>query len=398
MPWTVPVYNLPAVAAVLVACTRDPADAETAAILGAALPRVTDWRALGHAAVSQAMTLLLYRRVSQSCPELVPPAVLATWRERSVVLSRRSLHMQRQLLSLLEQLAAAAVPVAAFKGPVFSQQLYGDSTLRQFVDLDLLVPQAHVAAARQTALDAGFTDVRPLAGIAERTLHSAMQEIVLCYPGTELLVEIHWREGPRFAADSLPAEELVARSVPVTLLGRKIPALSAPDVALVLAVHAATHDWARLEDVAAMASALRNLAPHEAAELEERAASHGCRRRLHMIVLLACAIAGYHPPVAIEALARADRRAGNLAAAAGTLLLRIVAEGAAPQARSPAERMRRELRQARGLDSSAAAARYLWRRLFTPGIKDWSEDQPSNEGPRAAVATFLRRQRRLWRR
>lgn len=105
-----------------------------------------------------------------------------------------------------------------------------------------------------------------------------MQEIVLRHPTTKLLVEIHWREGPRFASDSLPAEELVARTVPVTLLGREIPALSAPDVVLMLATHAAKHDWARLEDVAAMAAALSRLAPNEADEPKERAAAHGWRR------------------------------------------------------------------------------------------------------------------------
>ena len=321
--------DLPAAVAILVACTRDPHDTQTTSMLRAALSRVTDWQALADAASRQAMAGLLYRQVTRSCPDLVPPAVLAAWRERSLAVAARSLRMQRQLLSLLERWTAASVSVAAFKGPVFSQQLYDDSTLRQFVDLDVLVPRAHVASARHIALRASFTDVSPLAGVAERTLHSAMQEIGLRHPATGLLVEIHWREGPRFAADSLAAEDLVARSVPVALLGREIPTLAAPDVVLVLAVHAATHDWGRLEDVAAMAAALRRLSPHEAAEVQARAAAHRCRRRLHMGVLLASAIAGCHAPQAIEASARADRRAKGLAAAARTRLFRSMAEGPA---------------------------------------------------------------------
>jgi len=53
---------------------------------------------------------------------------------------------------------------------------------------------------------------------------------------------------------------------------------------------------------------------------------------------------------------------------------------------------------ARALDSGLFALRYLWRRLFTPAIHDWSEHAQPREGPRAAVATLVRRQRRLWRR
>ena len=367
-------------------------------MLYSALRRARDWQALTDAASRHGMSGLLYRHSAHSCPELVPQTILASWRERSVLVAKRSLRMQRQLLSLLARWEAAGIPVVPFKGPVFSQQLYCDSTVRQFVDLDVLVSEVNVAAARLTALDAGFTDVAPLAGVTKRTLHSAMQEIVLRHRDSQVLLEIHWREGPRFETVSLSAQSLIERCVCVELLGRQVRALSSPDVVLVLAVHAATHGWVRLEDVAAMAAAIRRLTPKEAAEVETLAAAHRCRRRLHVSVLLASAIAGCDLPRDIEVPARADRRAKDLAAAAGANLLWGIGETPAPISESPADKASRELRQARALDSTRAARRYLVQRLVTPAIHEWSKDEQPRRGSRGMVRMLLRRQRRLWRR
>ena len=382
----------------LVACTRDPGDEQTPTLLREALARVDDWPAVAEAASRHKMERILFRRVADFCPEAVPADVHEAWRVRSVRIARRSLIMQSELLKLLAALDAAAVPAVAFKGPVFSQQLYGVATLRHFSDLDLLVPHAHVAAARVCLLGAGFVDAVELGEVAHGTLQAGMQEIVLMHAHTRIPVEIHWREGPRFAAESLSADMLVERSVPLELLGRQIAALAPADVALVIAVHAATHDWQRLEDVAAMAAALTRLTPAEAAGLGERAGALRCRRRLHLGVLLAASIADCDVPAPLAAAALADRTAVDLAARAGGRLLRATAERRPPRAGTPAEAARREIRQARALDSPVLTLSYLWRRLFTPGIHEWSRDEQPKSGPLAAASTFVRRQRRLWER
>ncbi len=55
------------------------------------------------------------------------------------------------------------------------------------------------------------------------------------------------------------------------------------------------------------------------------------------------------------------------------------------------------------MDSWAAGAGCLFRRLLTPGVNDWEaadgeEGAGRLEAARAAAATQFRRQRRLWRR
>jgi hypothetical protein len=392
--------SVPPAAAVLVACGRDPADPRTPIALRDALARVTDWGQLGEAAMRHGMAGLLHRRVVGACPDAVPGIVLGTWRQRALVIAQRSLRMQRQLLALLESLTAGGVQALVLKGPAFSRQLYGDADLRHFTDLDVLVRPGDVAAARDVALANGFVDRLPFDIVSEAVLQTGEQEIGFAQPTTGLLLDLHWRVGPRFAADSLPADELFARADRLELLGREITVLGRLDVALALTVHAATNEWPRFEDVAGAAAALRRLSAAEAAALETLAKAHACRRRLHVGVLLAATLAQSRLPTVLAAPAFSDRLAKELAAWAGARLLWSTLDMTTLRERAPLERARGALWQARSLDTSLAMARHLWHRFFALGVHDWSECSAGGAEAQGlhAAAAVLRRQRRLWRR
>jgi len=363
-------------AAALVACTRDPGDARTAAALRAALARVASapsgepgWDALAEAALRHDMSGLLYRRVVDLAYEAVPQAVLLGWRERAVAAGQRSLRLQRRLLQVLDALQGAGVPALAYKGPALSRQLYGDAGLRHFADLDLLVRPEDAAAAREVALSAGFAERQAYDAVPLSLLQEAEQAIGFTHAETGLQLDVHWRVGPRFAADSLLAEELFARAATVKLLERDVRTLGAHDVALTLTIHASVHGWPKLEHVAAVAAALRRLTPAEAATLPALALVHGCQRRLHVGVLLAATLAAEELPPLLTRPAHGDRRAKDIASRAGARLLWAVTAPQVLDESDPRARAKGVLWEAVGLDSGPAAAKHLWRRLTAAGAR-----------------------------
>jgi hypothetical protein len=385
--------DTPPLAAVLLACTRDPGDARTPAALRAALARVASapagepgWDALAAAAARHGLGGLLYRRIVDLAYEAVPQAVLLGWRERTVAVAQRSLRMQVHLLRVLDALHEAGVAALAYKGPALSQQLYGDAGLRHFSDLDLLVDPASAARARDVALAAGFTERYAFDAVPLSLLQDAEQEIGFTHPETGLQLDVHWRVGPRFAADSLLAEELFARAATVKLLDREVQTLGAHDVVLTLTIHASVHGWLKLEDVAAVAAALRRLTPAEAATLPALALEHGCQRRLHVGVLLAATLAEEELPALLTRPAHDDRRAKDIASRAGARLVWSVTAPEVLDTSDPRARAKGVLWEAVGLDTGPAAAKHLWRRLTTAGARDWREaplpDAPA--GPTAA--------------
>ncbi|HEY5540805.1 MAG TPA: nucleotidyltransferase family protein [Coriobacteriia bacterium] len=386
--------------AALIACALDASDPRMEADLREALARTTDWDGLANTALRHGMAGILYRRVAGTCPDAVPTAVLESWRARSAHVAVRSLRMQRALVALLDALAAAGVPALTFKGAAISEQLYGDSTVRYFTDLDVLVRPASVPAARNVAIALGYEDVHPFedVGASFEGILEGEQEIALVHPVSGLLVEVHWRIGPRFAEDSLLADELFERAGSVGILGRQVECLGPWDTALALAVHAGTHEWGRLEDVAALCAALTNVDDAEASGLEALASASGCVRRLHIGVLLVATLTQAPLPSSLELAARSDRTARRLANVATARLVASLADSADFDHDSPLKRVRRTLWEARSLDSRRATVHYAWRRLLVPVVIDRPEMPASAEGALGALMTQVRRQRRLWRR
>ena len=387
---------VPPRALVLCACCEDLLVADVTSRLRAALGAVTDWDLLGVVASRHGMLSLLYRRVADLCPEAVPAAVLSSWKGGAVRIARRSLLMQSQLISYLERLTEAKVPALVVKGPALAEQLYRDSTLRSFCDLDVLVRPSDVETARRVALAAGYVERYPVDAVSASMLQTGEQEIGFTHRRTSVALDLHWRLGPRIARDSLSADDLFSRSGRVELLHREVPSLGPLDVVLLVAVHAATHAWPRFEDVAAMAAGLRRLNSAEARDLVGLVAAHDCRRRLNVAVLLAAVLARVEPPVALAQPAFADRLAKQLAAEAGAQLL--FADGAKSQEqRGRREHAREILWLARTLDDRPAAARHVWSRLLTSGIRDWKEGGYDAAGLGVAAVRVIGRQRRLWR-
>ena len=386
---------VPPQALVLCACSEDPLASDAASRLRTALDAVTDWPLLGVVASRHGMLSLLNRRVADLCPEAVPAAVRSSWRGAAVTIARRSLLMQRQLLAYFERLAEAGVPALVVKGPALAEQLYGDSTLRNFCDLDVLVRPEDVETARRVALGSGYVERYPIDAISASRLQSGEQEMGFSHGRTGIALDLHWRLGPRITKDSLAADDLFARSGRVELLRREVPSPGPLDVVFLVAVHAATHAWPRFEDVAAMAAGLRRLSAAQAGELAALAAVHDCRRRLHIGVLLAAVLARVEPPAALARPAAADRLAKQLAAEAGARLLWSDGHKESRELQGAGAYAREVLWIARTLDDRPATARHLWKRLVTSGVPDW--DGGGGSSLRGAARQMVTRQRRLWR-
>ena len=198
----------------------------------------------------------------------------------------RALRMSRQLLAVDAQLREAGIPVLWLKGPVLSVQVWDEPGVRAFVDLDALVRREHVQRARRALAAGGFVEALPYERIPESVWLEGQHDLGFTHADTGLSLELHWRVGPRFHEDSLPAEVLFDHVEQVRLLERSVSAPTLTATALVHAVHAAGHEWDHAEHVAVMAALLQKLPAAEQERLAALAAEQGCSRRLHIAVLL----------------------------------------------------------------------------------------------------------------
>ena len=174
--------------ALLRACLRlriDPADREWVAPTLRDLG--DDGGTLRAAIEAERIGPLLHKTVGR----WVAPSAAAELRESYYSTGVRNLLLRRQLGTVLQALAAAAVPAIVLKGAALIETVYDNPALRPMDDVDLLVRRADLAAARQVLERLGYE-----AGRAEThpgVLTEYENEMAFCKPGRlDTWVDVHW--------------------------------------------------------------------------------------------------------------------------------------------------------------------------------------------------------------
>ena len=84
-----------------------------------------------------------------------------TARARAREIAFRNLSLAAELVKLVGALRKLGIEVLAYKGPILGQQLYGDVTLRQFRDLDIVIAPADVMRTRDALCQLGYEEMEP---------------------------------------------------------------------------------------------------------------------------------------------------------------------------------------------------------------------------------------------
>jgi len=164
----------------------------------------------------------------------------------------KAMELVRQLIGLADLLNEHNIPFISFKGPLLSQQIYGDPTVRISHDLDVLVAVEDVDRIHTILLNNGY-ELGP--GIAwpkddRRKKYYAAINHHISFIGkiSGILVEIHWV----LITDSPVSQKEMSRIISenieqVDLGGRKFCVFSLELNLAYLTIHGAKHGWQRLK-------------------------------------------------------------------------------------------------------------------------------------------------------
>ena len=176
----------------------------------------------------------------------LPRAALELAAARRFEMACRSLPLRADLLVLSQVLSEVGAPWAVLKGPVAAVTLYGELQRREWHDLDVLVDRRAFGDVL-AALDRAGVQLldRNWAMVSERM----QAELSLQLPnGTAL--DLHWHllnSRRRRHAFRLDVDGLLARRRTVEVMAIGLPALSAQDQLLHLALHACLSGGHRLQ-------------------------------------------------------------------------------------------------------------------------------------------------------
>lgn len=272
-------------ARILLLCARESVDELQAELLGRLCGEVQDWPRLLQQAEFRMILPLVYRHLSSLSGHVVPTEILADLKARTRRIAMQNLAMtavhHRLMRDVIEPLN---LPYLFFKGPSLAYRFYREPGLRQFRDIDLLIPRRHMVVVGQRLREVGFRIQGDPAwatddGLKFRQRFSGMMNWI---SPEGVLVEMptsldDW--------DRLPTDEVIAAAESVDMAGLRVRTLPSADFFCYLCKHHSRHHWARLHWIAD----LNAITAHPDFDLE-KALEQARIRGFERIVKAACAI------------------------------------------------------------------------------------------------------------
>src|SRR5579871_4660473 len=151
-----PHQNIPPTKELLLLCALARLTRDAGERIRALAQEDLDWAELLAVAADQGVGPLVCHRLEIWAGDMLPPLWREQFREEFERNTRRNLFLAAELCRVLDALDAAGVRATPYKGPVLAVQAYGDIALRQFADLDIIVPQTQICEAHGTLLGLGF--------------------------------------------------------------------------------------------------------------------------------------------------------------------------------------------------------------------------------------------------
>ena len=239
-------YDLPPAmdeAALLITCLRG---------LPFTIPQDANWPALLALSEANGVLLLLYRALLEK--DFAMPAFFTKAAEDSHAFAER---MAVELCELLQQFAAQHIEVLSLKGPLLASAIYGNATLRQCNDLDILVRPTEYERAKSLLLSLGFV--------------ACQADDYHCrFLRGEVPVELHFSLAkPTYFPFDI--ESIWSHSRLESFRGRQVRAMSEDDLILYLCAHGLKHGFSRLIWILDVAMALQHLSHCSCEDVVHRA-------------------------------------------------------------------------------------------------------------------------------
>ena len=226
--------------------------------LRALVKQVGDWDYLLNTANVHGLTPLLHKQLHSFASDLTPVNALSRLKLQSVANTQNVLHLAGKQLKLYRAFKAANISVAILKGSVLSQMAYGDISLRQAGDIDVLISRADFARAKTTLETLGY-QMTPSLTAAQLASHVRSHcEIQFLRDDWFTVVDLHWALAPKNFVFKLETDEVMSRLQRVTVAGHEIETLATEDLILYLSMHGAKHLWRALEWITSLAELIRN--------------------------------------------------------------------------------------------------------------------------------------------
>jgi len=137
-------------------CARTKINEEIRSRIEVLINQKPDWDYLIKSAIHHKVVPLLYSSIWRTHSTSIPEKFLKELQYYHIENLKKNLFLTVELIKLVNFLEAHQIPVIPYKGPVIAILAYGNISLRQFSDLDILVHPRDYRKTRHLLLEKGY--------------------------------------------------------------------------------------------------------------------------------------------------------------------------------------------------------------------------------------------------
>jgi hypothetical protein len=219
------------------------------------LNKTLDWSYLLQTAEHHGLAPLLHKHLS-SLPETANQSYSRAIEDDAFRNTQEALYLTGQLVRLNRRFRAEEIRVLAFKGPLLSDLLYGDVSLRRAGDLDLLIERHNYKRAKVLLEQMGYRMTPELTERQEASHLASHCEIQFVKDQGFSVVDLHWELAPKSFTFRMSADDAFRNSQLIEFSGELFETFGHEDLVLYQCMHAAKHLWTRFEWICAIAELL----------------------------------------------------------------------------------------------------------------------------------------------
>lgn len=277
--------------AIVLECSQTRVDSEKIRRILADLERTVDWPFVFKVADRNGLLPLVTTNLLRNFSDLLDEELRAELSEFLSDHIRNNLLQIRKVIELSQMLDAAGVPMLAFKGPTLSMQAYGDISLRQFVDLDMLVRPRDFDKAVDLLQDAGYVPIEKVSWLKRKRLFfTRKKDLGLISADRQVRLELHWKLSGTHFAMPFEIDQLWQRLECIEIAGSELRSLPFNDQFVYLCLHGSRHGWEKLLwicDINELIHATKESGARiDWFKLREHARTHGCEKAVELGLFL----------------------------------------------------------------------------------------------------------------
>jgi hypothetical protein len=348
----------------VLACARAQLYPAAAGEIVSAAGQCFDWLKAADLASSHRLRPVLISQIQQHAAGRVPdslrPFVIEPFRAHTI----RNFELTRDLLEVLSLLERSDIDALAFKGPVLSQQLYADLSLREFIDLDILVAASHASTVVALLSAQGFEPQFILSRRQFARFQQSSSQMGLYHSAKRVLVEVHWALlAPGYSFS--PAVQIAWENIQsVSIAGHSIETFSHETQLLYSCLHQAKHNWSRLGWMMDLAALIRQSPAMDWQQIQNRAGSFGTARMIRISLRLVQRLFQVTLPDSIAGWVEDDVWSAKITE---RILKRLLSINTKADEHMPLDPLFRA-----SMESSADRAFYWFDTIFRPTPLEWA--------------------------